>query len=120
MARSLQTESTLTDRYQTTIPDVVRKALHLKKRDKIQYSVQPDGHVLISKIEKNQDDPVIDSFLNFLAEDMQAHPQQLSSINISLLNRIESLVTDVKFNLDEELSDDHSLVEEDNFLGLSR
>ncbi|MFM7907200.1 MAG: type II toxin-antitoxin system PrlF family antitoxin, partial [Microcystis sp.] len=28
-------ESTLTDRYQTTIPDSVRKALGLNKRDKI-------------------------------------------------------------------------------------
>lgn len=119
MAHPLQTESTLTDRYQTTIPDAVRKALHLKKRDKIQYTVQPDGHVLISKIEENQD-PVIDSFLNFLAEDMQAHPQQLSSISPSLLNRIESLVTHVKFDLDEELSDDQSSIDEDNVLGLSR
>ena len=108
MAQPLQTESTLTDRYQTTIPDAVRKVLHLKKRDKIQYTVQSDGHVLLSKVEENQDDPVIDNFLNFLAEDMQHHPQRLSSINSSLLNRIESLVTDVKFNLDEALSDDES------------
>lgn len=120
MAHPLQTESTLTDRYQTTIPDAVRKVLHLKKRDKIQYTVQPDGHVFISKIEENHDDPVIDSFLNFLAEDMQHHPQQLSSINPLLLSRIESLVTDVKFNLDEELSDVQSSVDEDNDLGLSR
>lgn len=90
MAHFLQTESTLTARYQTTIPDVVRKALHLKKRDKIQYTVQFDGHVLISKVEESYDDPVIDGFLNFLADDMQRHPQRLASINSSLLSRIES------------------------------
>ena len=118
MAYPLQTASTLTDRYQTTIPDAVRKALHLKKRDKIQYTVQSDGLVLISKIEDNQDDPVIYSFLNFLVKDMKAHPQQLSSIT-PLLSRIESLVADVKFNLDEELSDDPNSVSEDNILGLS-
>ncbi|MFM6063282.1 MAG: type II toxin-antitoxin system PrlF family antitoxin, partial [Microcystis panniformis] len=36
-------ESTLTDRYQTTIPDSVRKVLGLNKRDKICYNIQPDG-----------------------------------------------------------------------------
>ncbi|MEY2976080.1 MAG: HtaR suppressor protein, partial [Cyanobacteriota bacterium] len=42
-------ESTLTDRYQTTIPDPVRKALGLNKRDKICYTIQPDGKVWISR-----------------------------------------------------------------------
>jgi antitoxin PrlF len=112
MTHPLQTESTLTDRYQTTIPDAIRKALHLKKRDKIQYTVQPDGHVLISKAEEGHADPVIESFLHFLAEDMQQNPQRLSSINPFLLHRIESLVTDVKFNLDEEVSDDEDSIGE--------
>lgn len=34
-------ESTLTDRYQTTIPEPIRKALGLNKRDKIRYTIQP-------------------------------------------------------------------------------
>lgn len=41
----LKVESILTDLYQTTIPEVVRKVLHLGKRDKIHYIVQSDGHV---------------------------------------------------------------------------
>jgi antitoxin PrlF len=50
MANSLLiTESTLTDRYQTTVPDAVRKALHLGKREKIRYTIQPDGNVLMSR-----------------------------------------------------------------------
>jgi len=40
---ALEIESTLTDRYQTTVPDVVRRTLRLRKRDKIRYLVQPDG-----------------------------------------------------------------------------
>lgn len=43
-------ESTLTDRYQTTVPESVRKALGLNKRDKICYTIQSDGRVLKSKI----------------------------------------------------------------------
>lgn len=108
MANLLQTESTLTDRYQTTIPDAVRKALHLHKRDKILYTVQPDGHVFISKIDETQNDPIIDNFLSFMADDLRQNPQHLTSINKTLLNRIESLVTDVAFNLDESLPEDNN------------
>jgi antitoxin PrlF len=43
---AFEAESTLTDRYQTTIPDPVRKALHLNKRDKIHYTIQPNGQVI--------------------------------------------------------------------------
>ena len=34
MAATLEVESTLTDRYQTTVPETVRRALQLGKRDK--------------------------------------------------------------------------------------
>ncbi len=106
MANVLQTESTLTDRYQTTIPDAVRKALHLNKRDKILYTVQPNGNVVISKINDNNHDPVIDRFLAFLAEDMKHNPQRLKPVNQSLLSRIESLVADVEFDLEEALPEE--------------
>lgn len=102
MARLLQTESTLTDRYQTTIPDPIRKALHLNKRDKILYTLQPDGNVCISKIEDHHD-PLIEDFLTFIADDIKNNPQHLTSINQTLSNRIESLVTGVEFDLNEPL-----------------
>jgi antitoxin PrlF len=35
-------ESTLTDRYQTTAPDPVRKMLGLNKRDRIAYTIRSD------------------------------------------------------------------------------
>ena len=35
MSAGLEVESTLTDRYQTTVPQTVRRALRLGKRDKI-------------------------------------------------------------------------------------
>ena len=35
MPATLEAESTLTDRYRTTVPDAVRRALQLRKRDKI-------------------------------------------------------------------------------------
>ena len=39
MPVNLEVESTLTDRYQTTVPETVRRALRLGKRDKIHYSI---------------------------------------------------------------------------------
>lgn len=110
MARLLQTESTLTNRYQTTVPDAVRKALHLGKRDKIRYTVQSDGHVLMTRAEK-EEDPVIAEFLNFIAKDIQNNPKNLTTINQDLVTRINSLVANVEVNLDEPLTEDEQLTE---------
>src|SRR3546814_8646570 len=41
----LESESTLTERYQTTIPAAVRKALRLQKHDRIVFKVTPDGKI---------------------------------------------------------------------------
>jgi antitoxin PrlF len=56
MTEILQAESTLTDRYQTTIPDIVRKTLGLSKRDKIAYVIKSDGTVTITRSEVTEDD----------------------------------------------------------------
>lgn len=82
MANSLLiTESTLTDRYQTTVPDAVRKALHLGKREKIRYTIQPDGNVLMSRADQDEPDPALNSFLNFLANDIRTNPQRAEGCN---------------------------------------
>lgn len=39
MAASLEVESTLTERYQTTVPETVRRALKLGKGDKVRYTL---------------------------------------------------------------------------------
>jgi len=105
MAHTLELESTLTDRYQTTIPDAVRRALKLGKRDKIRYVVQPDGKVMLARASnETEDDPVLGQFLNFLARDIAAHPQHLKSLDAGLLTRIQPLVKDVEVDLDAPLA----------------
>ena len=42
MPANLKVESTLTDRFQTTVPQSVRRALRLNKRDKIHFTIRPD------------------------------------------------------------------------------
>lgn len=103
----IETESTLTDRYQTTVPEIVRKALHLNKRDKVRYIIQKDNSVLISRVEtKEESDPVVEKFLSFLAKEMQKHPQHVRPLNNKLYQRIESLISGVEFDLDQPLSDE--------------
>jgi antitoxin PrlF len=101
---ALEIESTLTDRYQTTVPDAVRRTLRLRKRDKILYRVQPDGAVLLTRAgEPEQHDPVVGKFLAFLARNMEAQPTQIRGIDPALMRRARSLVKGVKVDLEAPL-----------------
>lgn len=105
MSAMLKIESTLTDRYQTTIPEPVRRALRLDKRDKIHYVIMPDGRVQMSRVEEN-DDPVLGRFLDFLAEDMAAHPARLQAVDDGLQARIFALLGPMEVDLEAPLSAD--------------
>ena len=107
MSATLEVESTLTDRYQTTVPETVRRALKLSKRDKIHYTIRPGGEVVLTRVDiLEDDDPVLGQFLGFLAHDMAAHPERLQSVDASLMQRIRALVGDTKVDLDAALSAD--------------
>jgi antitoxin PrlF len=95
----ITSESTLTDRYQTTVPDVVRKALHLHKREKIRYTVESNGDVRMSRAKESESDPILENFLEFLAQDIKHNPSQLELIDKKLVGRIESLIEGVKIDL---------------------
>ena len=106
MNRILQAESSLTDRYQTTIPDIVRKTLGLSKRDKIAYVINSDGTVTITRSELFEEDPVLGKFLDFLAQDMEKNSQQIQPIATQTLEQVQSLVADLDIDLDAPLSDE--------------
>jgi antitoxin PrlF len=103
---SLYSDSSLTNRYQTTIPEMVRKALNLKKRDKIRYTLQSDGSVIISRIDQDENDPVLTQFLTFIANDVSQNPKNVSSLSTELVDRISPLVSDVEIDLNSPLSDE--------------
>ena len=102
----LVTESTLTNRYQTTVPGVVRKALRLKKREKIRYTIQSDGNILLSRADQNEADPALGSFSTFLAKDIQQNPKYLKAVTPELVSKIQNLVGDIHIDLEVPLDDE--------------
>jgi antitoxin PrlF len=107
MPATQQVESTLTDRYQTTVPETVRRALRLGKRDKIHYTIRADGEVVLSRAAAGDgDDPALTPFLGFLARDLAEHPERLQAVDAGFARRIQALVGRVEVDLDAPLSAD--------------
>lgn len=107
MPTVLETESTLTDRYQTTVPEAVRRTLKLGKRDKLHYTIRANGEVVLTRATSAEgDDPALGAFLDFLAANITRHPERLQAIDASLVARIQSLTEGVEVDLDAPLSAD--------------
>ena len=105
MSATLKLESTLTDRYQTTVPETVRRSLGLGKRDKINYTIRPNGEVILSRAQSVEaDDPVLGQFLGFLSRDLASHPERLQALDTDFVGRIQSLTRDVEVDLSMPLS----------------
>ncbi|MEN9865164.1 MAG: hypothetical protein RL748_754 [Pseudomonadota bacterium] len=105
MSATLELESTLTDRYQTTIPEAVRRALKLDKRDKIRYAILPDGEVQLTRV-TDGDDPLLGEFLTFLSKDMASHPEQIKVLDSGLKLVMDELSAGQVPDLDQALSPD--------------
>ena len=107
MPTTIEVESTLTDRYQTTVPETVRRALGLAKRDKIRYSIRPGGDVVLIRANVSEgDDPVLGQFLGFLVRDIASHPERLQGVDAGFVQRLQSLVGGIEVDLDAALSTD--------------
>lgn len=107
MPVTLEAESTLTDRYQTTVPETVRRALRLGKRDKIHFTIRPGGEVVLTRAEASEDnDPVLSQFLSFLARDIASHPERMQAVDAGFVQRLKSLASGIEVDLDATLSAD--------------
>jgi antitoxin PrlF len=107
MPATLEAKSTLTARYQTTVPETIRRALQLGKRDKLRYTLRPSGEVVLTRAEAAEgDDPVLEQFLEFLARDITHHPEHLRAVDAVFVQRLQSLVRGVEVDLDAALSVD--------------
>jgi len=107
MPINLEAESTLTARYQTTVPETVRRALQLSKRDRIHYSIRANGEVVLTRAEPDEgDDPALAAFLGFLANDLASHPEQVQVLDAGLVERLQGLTSGVEIDLNEALPDE--------------
>lgn len=105
MPATLEVESTLTDRYQTTVPEIVRRALRLGKRDKIHYTIRSSGEVVLTRVDAAEAaDPVLGQFLGFLARDIASHPERLQAIDATFVQRLQSLTGGIEVDFDTPLS----------------
>ncbi len=99
---SIRTVSTLTDRYQTTVPEPVRKALSLGKRDQIEYTeVEPGVIVLRRASAEEQIDEAAQAFLRFLERQMVNEASSLTPITAERIARIRALTAGVEVDLNE-------------------
>ncbi|MCI0508830.1 antitoxin PrlF [Chromohalobacter marismortui] len=104
MNTAIEDDSTLTDRYQTTVPASVRRALKLKRRDRIHYTIRPNGEVVLSRAsDEPSQDPVVTSFLTFLERDLQAHPENIRPVAAGTFAEAERLTSGIEVDLDEAL-----------------
>ena len=103
---TIQATSTLTDRYQTTIPDTVRKALGLTKRDQLLYTVLPNGEIRVQKADTVNDDVALNAFLQLLEKDIMENPQNLVPLAKERLAYWRSLGDGKEIDLDAPLLDE--------------
>ena len=108
MSATLDVESTLTERYQTTVPETVRRALGLKKHDKVHYSIRANGDVVLSRAaDADDEDPALGAFLTFLAHDIASHPERLEPLTGDLLAAVQKAANEAgDIDLDAPLSTD--------------
>lgn len=104
MAATLLKEvAKVTSKGQTTLPKSVRQTLGVGAGDEICYEVDSSGRVVLSRATE-ETDPVMSSFLSFLASDMAAHPERIQGITPEFKARIENLVGPVaNIDLDEAI-----------------
>ncbi len=99
MATLLKELSTITAKGQTTVPKSVRQALGVDYGGRIAFIVDENG-VSVQRADANGSDPVIDSFLAFLARDLEARPEAVVNVPSDLANRIASLTKGMKVEPD--------------------
>ncbi|MBK1793868.1 type II toxin-antitoxin system PrlF family antitoxin [Devosia sp. WQ 349] len=97
MTSVLKEESTITAKGQTTVPKSVRQALGVDYGGRITFTVDAQRRVIVEKVEDEAADPVVGSFLNFLAQDMAANPQRsIVPLTPELRSRVAALVDDLE------------------------
>ncbi|MDQ0423147.1 antitoxin PrlF [Peteryoungia aggregata LMG 23059] len=101
MNKILRKVSTITDKGQTTIPKPIRDALGVGYGGRIAFSLDEKNRVIVERDDGEENDPVLDGFLDFLARDMAARPSQaFEEIPSGLRARMAALTAGSEIDLD--------------------
>ena len=100
---SLMIKSSVTERFQTTIPKGVREALGLSRGDTLTYEVRGSEIVMRRSAIEDSVDPALLGFLELLERDIATHPDRLQPVPDDLVERARALVRDVEIDLDAPL-----------------
>jgi antitoxin PrlF len=90
-------ESAVTERYQTTVPNGVRKALGVHGKDRLAWEIRGDEAIVrrAAAAVEEEDDPALEPFLRLMAADIEAHPERLQSMPEALARSVLKLIEGV-------------------------
>jgi antitoxin PrlF len=108
MSAILEEISTITAKGQTTVPKSVRTALGVDYGGKIAFRVDERG-VSVHCAETDNEDPAIDRFLAFLADDIARRPETVTALTPALAERLAALTDGVKVDLEAPIDGDVDL-----------
>ncbi len=86
----------------------MRQALGVDYGGRIVFRVDANG-VSVHRADPEHDDPAVDSFLAFLADDIKRRPEALRALSPALAERIVALTTGVTVDLDAPIVGDVDL-----------
>jgi antitoxin PrlF len=104
----LEEISTITAKGQTTVPKSVRTALGVDYGGKIAFRVDERG-VSVHRAEVDNEDPAIDRFLAFLADDIARRPEAVTALTPALAERLAALTESVKVDFNAPIDGDVDL-----------
>jgi len=84
---------------------------HPEFNGEVRAHVIAPGQMLVSAItpsseEFDENDPVLEAFLAFLAKDMEDHPDSIRPLDENMFKRAEELTKGMIVNMDEDLGDE--------------
>jgi len=83
------------------------------QRSRVTVTVIAPGQMLVSVCDEgepgDEDDPVLDAFLGFIADDMARHPERLQPLSASAIAEGIELTSGLDVSDDEVIPDDASL-----------
>ncbi|HZK77633.1 MAG TPA: type II toxin-antitoxin system PrlF family antitoxin [Gemmatimonadaceae bacterium] len=95
--------SKVTQRSQTTLPPGVRKVLDLEPGERVGYVIRGNKVELVNASVAEDDDPILDGFLEFIERDISEHPKHLQFFPRHLLERIQKATRGVKIDHDADI-----------------